>query len=384
MTRISRTVVALFVGLVVSVVFAGSGHTQVPVPTAPELGARGYILLDPQSGQILAAKNEHQRLDPASITKLMTAYAAFRALRSGQITLDEKVLVSEKAWRTAGSRMFIEVNTRVTVEDLLQGMIVQSGNDASVALAEHLAGTEATFAQLMNQYAAELGMRNTQYQNPTGLPAEAHFTSAADIARLATAIIAEFPEYYDWYAQKEFTYNDITQRNRNALLWRDPSVDGMKTGMTDAAGYCLVSSAKRDDMRLIAVVLGTKSSTARANDSQALLNYGFRFYETRLLYPAGDAVTEARVWKGVLETMDLGLQDDLFVTIPRGSYSQLEAKVDLPSRLVAPLDRSTSLGTVKVQLAEQTVAEANLFALNAIDEGTLWQVAKDSVLLWLE
>ncbi len=380
MTKISRAKLFVFVGLLLT----ASVNAQIPVPSAPELGARGYLLLDHNSGQTLASKNEHQRLEPASITKLMTAYASFRALRAGQISLDEEVLISEKAWRTAGSRMFIEVGTRVTIENLLQGMIVQSGNDASVALAEHLAGTEATFAQVMNQYAAELGMRDTQYQNATGLPAQDHFTSATDIARLATAIIEEFPQYYGWYAQKEFTYNNITQRNRNALLWRDPSVDGMKTGMTDAAGYCLVSSARRDDMRLIAVVLGAKSSTARANDSQALLNYGFRFFETRLLYPAGDSITEARVWKGDLETMDLGLQSDLYVTIPRGSYNQLESTVELPSRLIAPLDRSTRLGSVKVQLDQQTVAEANLFALNSINKGTLWQIAKDSILLWFE
>jgi len=383
MTRLSRSLIA-GAWVAGSMLFAGLADAQMMVPSPPDLGARGYLLLDHNSGQTLAAKNENQRLDPASITKLMTAYAVFRALGSGQISLNDEVLVSEKAWRTAGSRMFIEVGTRVTVEDLLQGMIVQSGNDASVALAEYLAGTEEVFAQVMNQYAAELGMSNTQYQNSTGLPAENHYTSAADIARLATAIIREFPEYYGWYSQKEFTYNEITQRNRNQLLWRDPSVDGMKTGMTDAAGYCLVSSANRDGMRLISVVLGTKSSSARARDSQALLNYGFQFFETRLLYPAGDTVAEARVWKGSHEMADLGPQTDLYVTIPRGRYGQLEAQVELPDRLVAPVDRSTRLGTVRVNLDEQTVAEANLFALNAVDEGTLWQVAKDSVLLWFE
>ncbi|MDH3509227.1 MAG: D-alanyl-D-alanine carboxypeptidase [Gammaproteobacteria bacterium] len=357
---------------------------QMPVPSSPELGALGFILVDHKSGQTLAEKNADERMDPASITKLMTAYAAFRALRSGQIALQDEVLISEKAWRTAGSRMFIEVNTRVSVEDLLQGMIVQSGNDASVALAEHLAGTEPTFAQMMNQYAAELKMLNTNYKNSTGLPAEDHYTTAADIARLARAIIAEFPEYYKWYSQKEFTYNKISQKNRNALLWRDPSVDGMKTGMTEAAGYCLVSSAMRDDMRLIAVILGTKSSSARAKDSQALLNYGFRFFETRLLYAAGGPVAEARVWKGNTEHTKIGLKDDLFVTIPRGSYEQLEAKVDVPAQLVAPVDRSTKLGTVRINLDQQMVAQGNLFALNTIDEGTLWQVAKDSVLLWFQ
>ncbi len=391
MTPISRSrisvVGAWLAGLCLLVAISPTGSAiaqQLPIPSPPELGARGYLLLDHNSGQTLAAENERQRLDPASITKLMTAYATFRALRSGQVGLQDPVLISEKAWRTSGSRMFIEVGTRVTVEELLQGMIVQSGNDASVALAEHLAGTEEVFAQVMNQYAGELGMLDTQYQNSTGLPNEGHYTSAADIARLASAIIREFPEYYRWYSQKEFTYNEITQRNRNTLLWRDPSVDGMKTGMTDAAGYCLVSSANRDGMRLIAVVLGTKSASARARDSQTLLNYGFQFFETRLLYPAGDSVAEARVWKGSHEMTDLGLRSDLYVTIPRGRYGQLEAQVEVPDRLIAPVDRSTRLGTVRVQLDEQIVAEANLFALNAIDEGTLWQIAKDSVLLWFE
>ncbi len=364
--------------------FVGLAQAQIPVPSGPEIGARGYLLLDHDSRRVLAARNEDERMDPASITKLMTAYVVFRTLKSGQISLDDPVMISEKAWRTAGSRMFIEVSTRVTVEQLLQGMIVQSGNDASVALAEYVAGNESIFAQMMNQYAAELGMLNTRYQNSTGLPAEDHFTSATDIARLATTLIEEFPEYYKWYSQKEFTYNKITQKNRNALLWRDPSVDGVKTGMTDAAGYCLVSSAQRDGMRLISVVLGTKSPSARAKDSQALLNYGFRFYETRLLYPAGNSVTEARVWKGDAEMTSIGVQNDVYVTIPRGSYEQLEAKVKLPQQLVAPIDSATRLGSVRVNLNSETVAEANLFALNHIDEGTLWQIAKDSVLLWFE
>ncbi len=359
-------------------------NAQAPIPSAPDLGARGYILMDNDSGKLLAAKNENERLDPASITKLMTAYVTFRALQSEQLSLDDQVLVSEKAWRTAGSRMFIEVGTRVSVEDLLQGMIVQSGNDASVALAEYLAGTEDAFVQLMNQYALELEMRNTQYMNVTGLPSKNHFTSAADIAHLAQAIISEFPDYYRWYSQKEFTYNGIAQKNRNALLWRDPSVDGMKTGMTDAAGYCLVSSAQRDDMRLIAVVLGTKSSRARTNDSQALLNYGFRFFETRLLYEAGGSVAETRVWKGEIENANLGLTSDLYVTIPRGSYDQLQAKIELPDRVIAPITRTTQIGRVRIDLDDETLAEANLVALNTINEGTIWQVAKDSVLLWFE
>lgn len=380
MAKLVRTVVTIAALLSLPVLV----NAQTPIPSAPDLGARGYILMDNDSGKLLAAKNENERLDPASITKLMTAYVTFRALQSEQLSLDDQVLVSEKAWRTAGSRMFIEVGTRVSVEDLLQGMIVQSGNDASVALAEYLAGTEDAFVQLMNQYALELEMRDTQYMNVTGLPSKNHFTSAADIARLAKAIISEFPDYYRWYSQKEFTYNGIAQKNRNALLWRDPSVDGMKTGMTDAAGYCLVSSAQRDDMRLIAVVLGTKSSRARANDSQALLNYGFRFFETRLLYEAGGSVAETRVWKGEMENANLGLTSDLYVTIPRGSYDQLQAKIELPDRVIAPITRTTQIGRVRIDLDDETLAEANLVALNTINEGTIWQVAKDSVLLWFE
>ena len=380
MARLVRMVVTIAALLSLPVLV----NAQAPIPSAPDLGARGYILMDNDSGKLLAAKNENERLDPASITKLMTAYVTFRALQSEQLSLDDQVLVSEKAWRTAGSRMFIEVGTRVSVEDLLQGMIVQSGNDASVALAEYLAGTEDAFVQLMNQYVLELEMRDTQYMNVTGLPSKNHFTSAADIARLAKAIISEFPDYYRWYSQKEFTYNGIAQKNRNALLWRDPSVDGMKTGMTDAAGYCLVSSAQRDDMRLIAVVLGTKSSRARANDSQALLNYGFRFFETRLLYEAGGSVAETRVWKGEMENANLGLTSDLYVTIPRGSYDQLQAKIELPDHVIAPITRTTQIGRVRIDLDDETLAEANLVALNTINEGTIWQVAKDSVLLWFE
>jgi D-alanyl-D-alanine carboxypeptidase (penicillin-binding protein 5/6) len=379
MTKLVRTVVTVVTLLAPLLV-----NAQAPIPSAPDLSARGYILIDNDSGKLLAAKNENERLDPASITKLMTAYVTFRAIDSGQLSLDDQVLVSEKAWRTAGSRMFVEVGTRVSVEDLLQGMIVQSGNDASVALAEFLAGTEDAFVQLMNQYALELEMRDTQYKNVTGLPSKNHFTSAADIGRLARAIISDFPQYYRWYSQKEFTYNGIAQKNRNALLWRDPSVDGMKTGMTDAAGYCLVSSAQRDDMRLVAVVLGTKSSMARTNDSQALLNYGFRFFETRLLYEAGGSVAETRVWKGEMENANLGLTSDLYVTIPRGSYEQLQAKIELPDQVIAPVTQTTRIGRVRIDLDDETLAEANLVALNTINEGTIWQIAKDSVLLWFE
>lgn len=357
---------------------------QVVTPAPPPLSARGYLLIDQQSGRVLASKAANERLEPASITKLMTAYAVFRALEAGQIELSDQVLVSEKAWRTPGSRMFIEVGTRVSVELLLQGMIVQSGNDASVALAEYVAGSEGIFADLMNQLAAQLGMTETHYVNSTGLPAEDHYTSAADIAKLAQAIITEYPEYYRWYSQKEFSYNDIKQPNRNSLLWRDPSVDGLKTGYTEAAGYCLASSAVRDGMRLIAVVLGNRSEESRARESQTLLNYGFRFFETRLLYPAGGAVTEARVWKGSRELTELGVKDDFYVTVPKGSYDQLEAAVDVPARLMAPLDPSQQLGQIRVVLDEQALASADLYSLTDVEDGNFWQRSRDTVLLWFE
>ncbi|MDQ7072703.1 MAG: D-alanyl-D-alanine carboxypeptidase family protein [Gammaproteobacteria bacterium] len=268
-----------------------------PNPTPPKVAAKSYILQDFASGRVIAEHNSDQRLPPASITKLMTAYVVSHELDAGNIKLDDEVLISEKAWRMVGSRSFIEVNTKVPVEALLRGMIIQSGNDAAVALAEHIAGSEETFAQMMNQYAQQLGMFNTNYRNATGLPDPDHYTTAKDIAILSTAIIRDFPDHYKWYAEKEYTYNNITQHNRNKLLWRDSTVDGLKTGHTEEAGYCLAASAKRSGMRLISVVLGTRSENARTQETQKLFNYGFRFFETHDLYQAGHKVTSSKVWK---------------------------------------------------------------------------------------
>jgi D-alanyl-D-alanine carboxypeptidase (penicillin-binding protein 5/6) len=357
---------------------------QIAAPSPPKLAAKGYLLSDFKSGRVLGSMNPDERLDPASITKLMTAYAVFRAIKSGQISIDDEVQVSEKAWRTPGSRMFIEVGTRVPVELLLPGMIIQSGNDASVALAEHVAGTEATFAEVMNQLAAELGMTNTHYMNSTGLPAENHYTSATDISKLATALILEFPDYYRWYSQKQFSYNGISQGNRNALLWRDDSVDGMKTGYTENAGYCLVSSAERDGMRLISVVLGTKSPAARANESQALLNYGFRFYETQLLWEQGEIIASSRVWKGAAENIDLVVKDSVYVTIPKGSAEQLETSVETPTQLMAPISQTTPIARVTASVSGETVASADLYSSIEVPEGSLMQASWDEVLLWFE
>lgn len=357
---------------------------QISAPPPPNLNARGYLLMDFDSGRVLASKAADATMEPASITKLMTAYVVFRAIRSGQVNLDDEVVISEKAWRTTGSRMFIEVGKKVRVSELLQGMIVQSGNDASVALAEFVAGTEESFAQIMNQLARELGMSKSSYRNSTGLPAEGHVTSAEDIAKLASALIREFPDYYAWYSQREYTYNGITQANRNGLLTRDPSVDGMKTGYTDSAGYCLVSSAQRDAMRLIAVVLGTKSDSARVNDSQALLNYGFRFFETHQLWEAGQVVSETRVWKGEVERAELVVQEPVHITIPRGRLEQVETRLELPSAVLAPLSTATPVGEVQAVLGINTVATAPVYSQTPVAEAGLLSSTWDELLLWFQ
>lgn len=364
--------------------FPLSTFAALPVPDAPPLAAESYILLDYHSGRVLAEKNADQRVEPASITKLMTAYVIFQALESGSIALDDKVLISEKAWRMPGSRMFIEVGKRISVDNLIKGLIIQSGNDASVALAEYVAGTEDAFVSLMNNDAARLGMSNTHFVNATGLPDPEHYSSAHDIAKLGSALIRDFPEFYKYYSQKEFTWNGITQNNRNDLLYRDPSVDGMKTGHTDSAGYCLVTSAKREGMRLISVVMGTKSERARADASQALLNYGFRFYETHQLYAANTELTTARVWKGASDKASLGLQAPLYVTIPRGSYDELDAFMDLSTRIIAPVSTEQPLGKVKITLNGEPVAEQSLYTLQPIAEGGLWRRTVDSILLLFE
>jgi D-alanyl-D-alanine carboxypeptidase (penicillin-binding protein 5/6) len=314
----------------------------------------------------------------------MTAYGVFQALDEGRIALTDQVYVSEKAWRTQGSRTFIEVDTEVGVEDLVRGMIVQSGNDASVALAEHVAGSEEAFVGLMNQYAAILGMKHSSFQNPTGLPAESHYMTARDVAVLARAIITEFQSYYKYYSEREFTYNSIRQHNRNSLLWRDDSVDGLKTGHTAAAGYCLVSSAERDGMRLIAVVLGAASAQARADAGQALLGYGFRFFETHKLYSSGEEITTARAWKGNPQLAALGLKDDLHVTIPRGQYEALSAVMDLNAGLIAPLEAGAVVGAVRVSLDGDSIIDVPLVALEQVEQAGLWTRLKDELMLWLE
>ena len=357
---------------------------EVPIPAPPQLGVNSYILIDHATGDTIAESNPDEILEPASLTKLMTAYTVFKALDDGQASLDDEVRVSERAWGTEGSRTFIELGTLVSVEDLLQGMIVQSGNDASVALAEHVAGSEEVFADLMNFYADQLGMESSSFRNSTGLPDPDHYMTARDAATIARAIIAEFPEYYMWYSQREFTYNDIEQFNRNSLLWRDESVDGLKTGYTEAAGYCLVTSAERSGMRLVSVVMGSHSAEARANDSQALLNYGFRFFETFRLYSEGDEVTSARVWKGETDTVSLGVAEDYSLTIPKGRYDSLNSDTTLDTELTAPIEAGTTLGTVTISMNDDELAVLPLVALTDVGEAGLWQRIKDEISLWFQ
>ena len=356
----------------------------MPTPAPPSIGAKSYLIIDGQTGHELASLNPDSALAPASLTKLMTTYVVFDALKQGQIGLEDEVTISEKAWRTEGSRMFIEVGTRVSIENLLIGMIVQSGNDASVALAEHMAGTESVFAELMNQHAAALGMHSSHFLNATGLPAEGHTTTARDLATLARAIIAEFPDYYAWHAVKEFTYNDIKQSNRNSLLWRDASVDGLKTGHTEDAGYCLVASAKRDDMRVVSVVLGTSSEKARSDGTQALINYGFRFFETRLLFKAGEEITTTRIWKSANESSRLGVLEDLYITVRRGAYDQLESTLDVPTIVEAPISAGQPVAELKIRLGEEQLLSTPLRALDDNPTGSVWQRTRDSVSLWFE
>jgi len=356
----------------------------LPVPAPPALDAKSYILMDFDSGEVLAEREPDNPVEPASITKMMAAYILYSELEAGHISLDEEVTISEKAWRMQGSRMFVEAGKKVAVSDLLKGMIIQSGNDATVALAEHVAGTESAFVDMMNATAQSLGMRQTQYKNVTGWPAEGHTSTARDIAILGRALIRDFPEHYKRYSEKEFTYNDISQYNRNKLLWRDDSVDGIKTGHTESAGYCLVSSAVRNEMRLISVVLGTKSDKARTQQSQALLNYGFRFFETHKLYAAGQKLIDARAWYGEKQEVGLGPKEDIYITVPRGQYDQLKAEMEVETQLEAPLEKGVVLGEVMVSLNDELKIKKPLVTLESIPEGGLWIKARDSVMKMLD
>ena len=333
------------------------------VPQAPPIGAKAYVLVDFNSGQLLASQNPHQRIEPASLTKLMTAYITFNALKQKTIKPDQTVPVSTRAWKAEGSRMFIEPNKPVVVEDLVKGMIVQSGNDACIALAEAIAGREEVFAQMMNREAQRLGMKNTNFMNSTGMPHPQHYTTAYDLSLLSAALIRDFPEYYPYYSLKEFRYNNITQANRNRLLWIDPTVDGMKTGYTENAGYCLVTSAHRGPRRLVSVVLGTNSESLRATESQKLVNYGFQFYDTVRLYEKGQPISSVRVWKGSANTVKAGFAYDLYLTVPKGVGEKLKASVETQQPLLAPVAVGQKIGLLRVRLDGKPYGEYPVVAL---------------------
>lgn len=376
---------SLFIGFCFLFVLHGvQAVGPIFTPAPPMVAGTSYFLMDFFSGRVLAEKDPDKRVSPASLTKIMTVYVAFNELKAGHLTLDEKVTVSKNAWETGGSKMFIEVNKQVSVEDLLQGIIIQSGNDASVALAEHIAGSEQTFAAMMNEHASQLGMLNSNFENSTGLPMPNHYSSARDLALLARAVITEFPEYYRWDSQKEFTYNNITQRNRNLLLWRDESVDGLKTGYTEDAGYCMVASAIRDDMRLISVVMGTSSPNARANESQSLLNYGFRFYETHKLYDAGQVLVEARIRKGETSKLSVGVAEDVYVTAPRKHFNELKAETLVDKAILAPISKGDAVGTLNVSLADDVLLSKPLIAMDSVAEGGFFRRLYDAALVLLE
>jgi len=360
-----------------------------PIPAPPPIPANGFLLIDHDSGRVLAEQRSDERMEPASITKVMTAYIVFQALKEKRLSLTDTVRVSEYAWRTGGavtdgSTSFLELNSDVPVEVLIKGMIVQSGNDATIVLAEKLGGTEGGFVQIMNEYARRLGMKNTNFENSWGGPSANHYTTARDLATLASALIREFPEYYKWYSMREFTWNKHRQSNRNGLLARDPSVDGIKTGHTESAKYCLLTSANRNGMRVISVVLGSPSIKAREDASAALINYGYTFYETVKLQPAGATIATPQVFKGAKESVNVGSRGPLSVTIARGQGDSITKETQLNAPLVAPIAAGAVLGQYLVKVGDETVARVPLVALEAVEEGGLWRTAVDTVKLWFE
>ena len=358
-----------------------SANAQLPPPTAPAVEARAWLLLDFNSGQVLASHNASERFEPASLTKLMTAYLTFGALKQKSLKPDQVIPVSTRAWKSEGSRMFIEPNKPVIVEDLLRGMIVQSGNDASVALAEAIGGSEEVFAQMMNREAKRLGLANTSFTNATGLPNPQLYSSAQDLSQLVVALIRDFPEHYALYSQKEFRYNNITQANRNRLLWLDPTVDGVKTGFTDNAGYCLITSARRGDRRLVSVVLGTASESARATESQKLLNWGFQFFDSVKLYARNQSVTQLRVWKGSSDMLKAGFTSDLYLALPKGQSDKIKASVESLQPLLAPVAPGQRVATLKLEIDGKPYRELPVVALEAVPVAGIFGRTWDSLRL---
>jgi D-alanyl-D-alanine carboxypeptidase (penicillin-binding protein 5/6) len=370
--------------ILLSLLFLATFTQAAPLPAPPQLSAESYLLIDYTSGAVLASKNPDERMEPASLTKMMTAYVVAQEISRGNIQGSDPVIISDAAQAMPGSRMFIEAGTTATVDELLRGLIIQSGNDASVALAEHVAASEIGFADIMNRVAEKLGMENTNYMNASGLPDPDHYTTASDLAIISRAIIKDFPDLYAIYSQGEYTYNNITQKNRNALLGRDDSVDGMKTGHTEAAGYCLVASAKRDGMRLISIILGTASDKTRIAESQRLLNYGFRFFRTEQVYAAGELVSEAKIWMGKQNTIPLGVAEDLYVTLPRDAFETLHSQIEVSNYIKAPARMGQELGRSILTADSRIVGEVPLLALQKIEEGNILIRMKHSIMRYFK
>ncbi len=351
------------------------------VPQAPQIAAEAYILIDYMSGKVLAEKDSKKRIDPASLTKMMTVYVFDHELQSGHFTLEDEIAVSENAWKTEGSRMFVPVGKKIQAKDLLRGIIIQSGNDATVALAEYVAGSEKSFTDLMNQYAQRIGMKDTHFANATGIPDPEHYTTAADLSLLASALIRQFPETYKIYSEKWFTFNGIKQPNRNRLLWREPYIDGIKTGHSSTAGYCLAASGQKDNMRLISILVGAQTEAERTEQTLQLLRFGFRFFETHHLFQANTTLNEPRVWMGDKKTLSLGVNKDLYITIPQGQYKSLDAKMNIDKSLTAPILKGENHGKVVVKIGDELIAEMPLVALEDVQKGTMWNRFSDYVSL---
>jgi len=367
------------------VVVAGATSAQAaPLPAPPQLSAESFLLMDHVSGRVLAEKNADLRIEPASLTKMMTAYIVIDELQKGVAELDEPVIISSYAQSMPGSRMFIEQDTIVTVGDLLRGLIVQSGNDASVALSEHFAGSEQGFVDLMNRKAAELGMNSTRYANSSGLPHPDHYTTARDLSIISRATIADHPEFYPMYSEREYEFNGIKQKNRNTLLWRDNSVDGIKTGHTEAAGYCLVASAVRDNMRLISIITGTASDKTRIAESQRLLNYGYRFFRTEKVYSAGEVISSSRIWMGKQENIELGVAEDLYVTLPRAEFETLKSEIQIADYIKAPIDIGDEFGRSVLQTETSVIGEVPLLALQRVEQGGFFLRMKHSIMRYFQ
>ena len=380
--RVNKILVIIFGFFALIAVLAA--QAAVLKPTPPAIKARSYILQDFDTGTVLVEHNADEPVEPASLTKMMTVYVALAQLADGKFQMGDPVLISKKAWKMGGSKMFIEVGKEVPVLDLLKGVIIQSGNDASVALAEFVAGDESAFADLMNQYASQLGMTNTNFVNASGLPHADHYSTARDMANLAAALIRDFPEHYPLHAVRTYTWNNIKQYNRNPLLTRDDSVDGVKTGHTESAGYCLVASAKQDDMRLVSALLGSKSEDSRLTETQSLLRYGFRFFETDRVYEGGAAIRQVRVWQGETEQVETGIANDLYVTVPRGEFKKLDTGIVVEEQILAPVRAGQQLGVVSITLQGEPIAERPLLALGEVAKGGLWRRLSDYVKLWFE